>query len=350
MTQTDAQIDPVRVAREAVAATRYGEQDKAAVLNGDRDKYPAMELALVGARAMQEAMGGGAVRDATDRLRQTVRHHVRVILDEVPLIAGSAAVAQNNIRYAAELILSALEPATPQEGGGGADADLTDDERKQVEIREWLREDTGTAQEGEATPGRRDHRYRPLSAGETIEAGDECLTERHIGWQPARHCIGEPAPDPAYTSHRMYRRLKQPNPAPETGSFDGLVTGLRAHITALGVGCCSCGVKTFQAQHHDANCKVRNVAEALDNVDDLADTIAALQQRVAELEQEASDYADERTRDLSAALDRATAAEAERDALREALTEIANAYTAHGYSDAIDAVQALKDTAREALK
>lgn len=45
MTQTDAQIDPVRVAREAVAATRYGEQDKAAVLAGERDKYPAMELA-----------------------------------------------------------------------------------------------------------------------------------------------------------------------------------------------------------------------------------------------------------------------------------------------------------------
>ena len=60
MTEAEkAAPDPVRVAREAVAATRYGEQDKAAVLNGERDKYPAMELALVGARAMQEAMAQG---------------------------------------------------------------------------------------------------------------------------------------------------------------------------------------------------------------------------------------------------------------------------------------------------
>ena len=54
---------------------------------------------------------------------------------------------------------------------------------------------------------------------------------------------------------------------------------------------------------------------------------------------------------------RAEAAEAERDALKAeverkdaALREIAEAYTAHGYSDAMDAVQALKDIAKEALK
>ena len=54
------------------------------------------------------------------------------------------------------------------------------------------------------------------------------------------------------------------------------------------------------------------------------------------------------------ALDALTApaekAEAEVALLREALAEIRDAYTAHSYSDAMDAVQALKDAAREALK
>lgn len=40
---------------------------------------------------------------------------------------------------------------------------------------------------------------------------------------------------------------------------------------------------------------------------------------------------------------------AEIERLRDALRHIANAYTAHGYPDAMDAVQALKDMAKEAL-
>lgn len=36
--------------------------------------------------------------------------------------------------------------------------------------------------------------------------------------------------------------------------------------------------------------------------------------------------------------------------MRDGLNAIANAYTAHGYSDAMDAVQSLKDIAKEALK
>lgn len=58
--------------------------------------------------------------------------------------------------------------------------------------------------------GRWDSRYRPLQAGEIIQAGDECLTDSHLGWRPETRCIGEPAPDPSYTSHRMYRRLLAP--------------------------------------------------------------------------------------------------------------------------------------------
>ena len=57
-----------------------------------------------------------------------------------------------------------------------------------------------------------DNRYRPLREGETILAGDECLTDSHLGWQPATHDIGGKAPDPNYTSHRMYRRLREVNP------------------------------------------------------------------------------------------------------------------------------------------
>lgn len=51
-----------------------------------------------------------------------------------------------------------------------------------------------------------DHRYRPLAFGEIIEAGDEC--RRDDGTWVTGICVGELAPDPAYTSHRVYRRLK----------------------------------------------------------------------------------------------------------------------------------------------
>ncbi len=52
-----------------------------------------------------------------------------------------------------------------------------------------------------------DKRYRRLAEGEIIQEGDECLTDTHLGWQPA-NCIGQAAPSPLYTSHRVYRRLK----------------------------------------------------------------------------------------------------------------------------------------------
>lgn len=53
-----------------------------------------------------------------------------------------------------------------------------------------------------------DDRYRMLNAGEIIQAGDEVLTDTHLGWRAAKHAIGEPAPDPLYTAYRMYRRLR----------------------------------------------------------------------------------------------------------------------------------------------
>ena len=48
--------------------------------------------------------------------------------------------------------------------------------------------------------------YRMLKEGEIIRAGDEVLTDSHLGWQPAGHTVGTPAPNPYYTAHRMYRR------------------------------------------------------------------------------------------------------------------------------------------------
>lgn len=50
------------------------------------------------------------------------------------------------------------------------------------------------------------HAYRPLKKGEIIRKTDEC--QRDDGsWAPAS-CAGEEAPDPSFTSHRVYRRLK----------------------------------------------------------------------------------------------------------------------------------------------
>jgi hypothetical protein len=52
-----------------------------------------------------------------------------------------------------------------------------------------------------------DHRYRPLKEGEVILATDETLNDETLEWEKARP-VGQKAPDPAYTSHRWYRRLK----------------------------------------------------------------------------------------------------------------------------------------------
>lgn len=53
--------------------------------------------------------------------------------------------------------------------------------------------------------------YYQLKKGEIIQEGDEC--EASNGWNdpakwvPAGITIGQPAPDPIYPAHRVYRRL-----------------------------------------------------------------------------------------------------------------------------------------------
>ena len=51
--------------------------------------------------------------------------------------------------------------------------------------------------------------YRILEKGEIIKQGDECDVSNGLKsdpvWRPAK-CINEPAPDPDYISHRVYRR------------------------------------------------------------------------------------------------------------------------------------------------
>ncbi len=50
-----------------------------------------------------------------------------------------------------------------------------------------------------------DHNYRRLEKGEIILSEDEVQNDDG-SWRPTR-CAGQEAPDPAYTPHRVYRRL-----------------------------------------------------------------------------------------------------------------------------------------------
>lgn len=52
-----------------------------------------------------------------------------------------------------------------------------------------------------------DHRYRRLDKGEIIRAMDECQQDDGSWRADGGQCAGLEAPDPAYTSHRVYRRL-----------------------------------------------------------------------------------------------------------------------------------------------
>ena len=56
-----------------------------------------------------------------------------------------------------------------------------------------------------------DQRYRPLREGEIIQAADEYMFDDGT-WGSPGPTVGTPAPDPAYTAHRWYRRLKGAQP------------------------------------------------------------------------------------------------------------------------------------------
>jgi len=54
--------------------------------------------------------------------------------------------------------------------------------------------------------------YRILKKGEIIQEGDECDVcadgwRDAAKWVPAGNTVGREAPDPAYPSHRKYRRF-----------------------------------------------------------------------------------------------------------------------------------------------
>lgn len=53
-----------------------------------------------------------------------------------------------------------------------------------------------------------DQKYRPLKAGEVIQPDDQSLNDDTLEWEMVTNTIWQNATDPAYTSHRWYRRLK----------------------------------------------------------------------------------------------------------------------------------------------
>lgn len=56
-----------------------------------------------------------------------------------------------------------------------------------------------------------DIRYRPLKEGEIIRATDD-VQEDDGTWRTGCRCAGQPAPNPNYTSHRVYRRRIKSRP------------------------------------------------------------------------------------------------------------------------------------------
>ncbi len=58
--------------------------------------------------------------------------------------------------------------------------------------------------------GGSDHRlvrqFRRLEMGEIVFATDEIYDDHKREWVEPEWSVGKPAPDPAYTSHRQFRR------------------------------------------------------------------------------------------------------------------------------------------------
>ncbi len=53
-----------------------------------------------------------------------------------------------------------------------------------------------------------DHSFRMLEEGEVIRLGDEVQNDDG-SFDLAVRCVGQQAPSPHYTSHRVYRRAKE---------------------------------------------------------------------------------------------------------------------------------------------
>jgi hypothetical protein len=93
--------------------------------------------------------------------------------------------------------------------------------------------------------------YRMLNEGEIIQEGDEVLTDSHLGWQTDIHCVGQPAPYPFYTSHRMYRRAIGPRAALEerTGEENG--AAIQAETRQMMLDQCCSAVSPCSHQQRD---------------------------------------------------------------------------------------------------
>jgi hypothetical protein len=62
--------------------------------------------------------------------------------------------------------------------------------------------------------------FRRLEMGEIVLATDEIYDDHKRAWVEPEWSVGKPAPDPAYTSHRQFRR--EINSLPNTSSPDQL--------------------------------------------------------------------------------------------------------------------------------
>ena len=96
--------------------------------------------------------------------------------------------------------------------------------------------------------------YRSLSKGELVCAGDEvdmcCDQWRDNPKWVAATCIGEPAPDPAFPSHRQYRR-----PLKDIGAVANIAQQAECEITR----CRMCGHKLYGEHFCDSGCQAEYV-------------------------------------------------------------------------------------------
>jgi hypothetical protein len=76
-----------------------------------------------------------------------------------------------------------------------------------------------------------DHRFRRLEEGELIEESDEHMLDDG-SWE-LTNCAGQKAPDPNYTSHRWYRRLKVVPEVEGTTTCQSISGGRSASSTSI---------------------------------------------------------------------------------------------------------------------